>query len=400
MSAASRRAWPGSVCSARGPRRQAVALAAALGGLKGPIMKVAQLLATIPDALPPEYAAELQQVAEPGAADGLGLRQAAHERRAWAGLGRRNSQASSSSRRRRPRSARCIRRVALDGAELACKLQYPDMQSAVEADLKQLAIAVRHPQAHGPGDRHHRDRRGDRRAPARGARLRARGQARRALPRHVRRPSDAIRVPRVWPELSTGRLLTHGLARRPQAARLQGRCRSTARNGSPAPCSPPGGFPSAVSASSTATRISAITPSSTRRRRRPAGHQPARLWLHPHLSAELRRRRGRSLSRPAARRRRPGRACLRDLGLSSGSRHELIDIAQYLGALHLRPAARRSRAQRRRRREAVGEYGRREAFQVHQALKRRGPVKVPREFVFMDRAAIGLGACSCIWRRS
>jgi predicted unusual protein kinase regulating ubiquinone biosynthesis (AarF/ABC1/UbiB family) len=38
------------------------------------------------------------------------------------------------------------------------------------------------------------------------------------------------------------------------------------------------------------------------------------------------------------------------------------------------------------------EYGRREAFRVHQALKQRGPVRVPREFVFMDRAAIGLGA--------
>jgi predicted unusual protein kinase regulating ubiquinone biosynthesis (AarF/ABC1/UbiB family) len=37
------------------------------------------------------------------------------------------------------------------------------------------------------------------------------------------------------------------------------------------------------------------------------------------------------------------------------------------------------------------EYGRREAFRVHQALKQRGPVTVPREFVFMDRAAIGLG---------
>jgi hypothetical protein len=29
---------------------------------------------------------------------------------------------------------------------------------------------------------------------------------------------------------------------------------------------------------------------------------------------------------------------------------------------------------------------------VRQALKQRGPVTVPREFVFMDRAAIGLGA--------
>jgi predicted unusual protein kinase regulating ubiquinone biosynthesis (AarF/ABC1/UbiB family) len=38
-----------------------------------------------------------------------------------------------------------------------------------------------------------------------------------------------------------------------------------------------------------------------------------------------------------------------------------------------------------------GEYGRREAFTVHEALKEKGPVKVPREFVFMDRAAIGLG---------
>src|SRR5258708_10215500 len=42
--------------------RNAAELAAALGGLKGPIMKVAQLLATIPDALPPEYVTELQKL--------------------------------------------------------------------------------------------------------------------------------------------------------------------------------------------------------------------------------------------------------------------------------------------------------------------------------------------------
>src|SRR6185312_392212 len=40
----------------------AIELAAALGGLKGPIMKVAQLLATVPDALPPEYANELMKL--------------------------------------------------------------------------------------------------------------------------------------------------------------------------------------------------------------------------------------------------------------------------------------------------------------------------------------------------
>ena len=40
----------------------------------------------------------------------------------------------------------------------------------------------------------------------------------------------------------------------------------------------------------------------------------------------------------------------------------------------------------------AGEYGRKEAFAVRKLLKEKGPVKIPREFVFMDRAAIGLGA--------
>ena len=47
---------------ALGDRSNAVALAQALGGLKGPLMKVAQLVATIPDLLPPDYAEELQKL--------------------------------------------------------------------------------------------------------------------------------------------------------------------------------------------------------------------------------------------------------------------------------------------------------------------------------------------------
>ena len=39
-----------------------------------------------------------------------------------------------------------------------------------------------------------------------------------------------------------------------------------------------------------------------------------------------------------------------------------------------------------------GDYGRRQAFEVHKALREKGPVTVPREFVLMDRAAIGLGS--------
>ena len=42
--------------------KNAAELAGALGGLKGPIMKVAQLLATIPEALPPEYINELSKL--------------------------------------------------------------------------------------------------------------------------------------------------------------------------------------------------------------------------------------------------------------------------------------------------------------------------------------------------
>ena len=45
---------------------------------------------------------------------------------------------------------------SLDGAELACKLQYPDMQSAVEADLRQLALGQRGLERVGGGS--HRQR--------------------------------------------------------------------------------------------------------------------------------------------------------------------------------------------------------------------------------------------------
>ena len=48
------------VTGARGGDAQA--LASALGSLKGPLMKVAQMMATIPEALPAEYADELMKL--------------------------------------------------------------------------------------------------------------------------------------------------------------------------------------------------------------------------------------------------------------------------------------------------------------------------------------------------
>ena len=36
-------------------------------------------------------------------------------------------------------------------------------------------------------------------------------------------------------------------------------------------------------------------------------------------------------------------------------------------------------------------YGRKTAYKVHENLRRIGGIEIPRAFVFMDRAAIGLG---------
>src|SRR6187551_3803280 len=115
----------------------ALALAAALGGLKGPIMKVAQLLATIPDALPPEYANELIKLQSQAPPMGWAF----VKRRMMAELGA-GWEEKFAKFEHQPAAAASLGQVhraqSLDGKPLAVKLQYADMQSAVEADLKQL----------------------------------------------------------------------------------------------------------------------------------------------------------------------------------------------------------------------------------------------------------------------
>src|SRR3954452_15266387 len=117
--------------------RNASELAAALGGLKGPIMKVAQLMATIPDLLPPEYVEELQKLQSDAPPMGWPF----VKRRMMAELGA-NWQQKFGTFEHQPAAAASLGQVhraeSLDGHALACKLQYPDMQSAVEADLQQL----------------------------------------------------------------------------------------------------------------------------------------------------------------------------------------------------------------------------------------------------------------------
>src|SRR5438552_4228099 len=124
--------------------KNAIELAAALGGLKGPIMKVAQLMATIPDALPPEYAAELMKLQSEAPPMGWAFvkrRMAAELGPRWqekfAAFEHHPAAAASLGQVHRARAHASARHA---GAELACKLQYPDMQSAVEADLQQLQL--------------------------------------------------------------------------------------------------------------------------------------------------------------------------------------------------------------------------------------------------------------------
>ncbi len=116
-------------------------LRAVLGGLKGPLMKVAQFLSTIPDALPPEYADELAQLQANAPAMGP-----AFVRRRMAGeLGTdwQSKFASFGQEAAAAASLGQVHRARLpDGRDVACKLQYPDMKSTVEADLRQLRLAM------------------------------------------------------------------------------------------------------------------------------------------------------------------------------------------------------------------------------------------------------------------
>ena len=117
----------------------AAEIKAALGGLKGPLMKVAQILATVPDMLPEEYTAELAQLQHNAPSMGWPF----VKRRMSAELGPGWERRFASFEHTAAAAAslgQVHRAVGHDGRRLACKLQYPDMASAVEADLQQLKI--------------------------------------------------------------------------------------------------------------------------------------------------------------------------------------------------------------------------------------------------------------------
>jgi predicted unusual protein kinase regulating ubiquinone biosynthesis (AarF/ABC1/UbiB family) len=372
---------------------EASALSSALGRLKGPLMKVAQLMATIPDLLPPEYAFELQKLQSEAPPMGWAF----VKRRMDAELGT-DWQRKFASFEHHPAAAASLGQVhrahALEGGALACKLQYPDMQSAVEADLQQLQwlLAIR--------------RRLDSAIDTTeigkeiGARVREELDYRReakhvALYRAMLDGIESVRVPRAWPELSTGRLLTLDW--------LDGSRMLAHKND-----------PLAVrNALATAMFTAWWFPFS----RFGVIHGDPHLGNYTVFGAgEGRSRRGSG----------PIGINLLDYGCIRIFPPKFVGgvVDLYHGLLHgdddLVVRAYETWGFRKLSRELIdalniwarfiyapllddrvrtiadgiapAEYGRREAFRVHQALKQRGPVTVPREFVFMDRAAIGLGA--------
>lgn len=111
----------------------------ALGGLKGPLMKVAQILSTIPDVLPEEYTEELTKLQTN--APPMGWAFVKRRMTAEMGPGWQSKFADFEHDACKAASLGQVHRAtSLDGQKLACKIQYPDMSSAVEADLKQLKL--------------------------------------------------------------------------------------------------------------------------------------------------------------------------------------------------------------------------------------------------------------------
>jgi len=366
--------------------KNAIELAAALGGLKGPIMKVAQLMATIPDALPAEYAAELMKLQSDAPPMGWPF----VKRRMAAELGP-NWQSRFKHFEHHPAAAASLGQVhranAHDGSELACKLQYPDMESAVEADLRQLALIFAIHRRMDPVI--------DTTEIAKeiGARIREELDYRRearhaALYQNMLSGVADIRVPQVWPELSTRRLLTLDwlegdrlLAHKTDALEIRNRLGTAMFMAWWWPFSRYGvihgdphlgnytvyrvkGSPSGINLLDygcirifAAKFVGGVID---------LYHGLLRgdddLIVHAYETWGFKRL---------------GREVIEALNIWARFIYgPLLDDRVRSLADGVKPS----------------DYGRREAFRVHQALKQRGPVTVPREFVFMDRAAIGLGA--------
>ncbi len=363
-------------------------LAAALGGLKGPIMKVAQLLSTIPEALPKEYARELGQLQSQAPPMGPAF----VRRRMSAELGRDWQERFDSFEIQSAASAslgQVHRARGATGQRLACKLQYPDMQSAVEADLNQLKLVFQIHARMDPG------------VDTKEIFVEISSRLREELDydleaRHTRLYSSIfedepmIRVPEVDAALSTGRLLTmtwldgepllsfkqHSLEDRNQIARAMFKAWWF-------PFSHFGvihGDPHLGNYTVFAGDDQDQSPSGINLldygciRTFPPVFVQGVVNLYQGLLEENRDR---------------VVAAYEQWGFK-GLNNELIDGLSIWAKFIYGPLL-DDRERTIADETTPGEYGRSEMMRVRRVMKDNGPVTVPREFVFMDRAAIGLG---------
>jgi predicted unusual protein kinase regulating ubiquinone biosynthesis (AarF/ABC1/UbiB family) len=366
--------------------KHAADLATALGGLKGPLMKVGQILSTVPDLVPPEYAAELSQLQSNAPPMGWPF----VRRRMQAELGP-DWEKRFASFERQPAAAASLgqvhRATAKDGTALAVKLQYPDMQSAVEADLTQLKMLFSV------------YRRIDSSIDTReiyeeiGARIREEldygREARHALLYKIMLDgAPIVRVPEVEPNLSTGRLLTltwldggRLLDFRDRPLDERNRIATAMFTAWWSPFAHYGvihgdphlGNYTVFQEDGVAAGINLLDYGCIRIFP-PAFVAGVVDLFHGLLEDDRARVVG----------------AYESWGFK-GLSNELIDALNIWARFIYAPLL-DDRVRTIADGVAPAEYGRREAFRVHQVLKEKGPVTVPREFVFMDRAAIGLGA--------
>jgi predicted unusual protein kinase regulating ubiquinone biosynthesis (AarF/ABC1/UbiB family) len=365
--------------------RNAAELALALGGLKGPIMKVAQLLATIPDALPAEYAAELTKLQSEAPPMGWAF----VKRRMSAELGP-DWQQKFSNFEHHPAAAASLGQVhrasAHDGSALACKLQYPDMKSAVEADLRQLEwLFALHRRMEPVIDTSEIGK-------EIAARLREELDYERearhvALYRTMLADVPEVRVPRVWLGLSTHRLLTLDWLEGDKLLTHKGDSLEI-RNALAAAMFKAWWYPfsrhGVIHGDPHLGNYTAFYADGEPRGINLLDYGCIRIFPPAFVGGVVDLYHGLRTGDDAlvvhAYETWGFRALTRDLidTLNIWARFiygPLLDDRVRTIADGVKPS----------------EYGRREAFRVHQALRQKGPVTVPREFVFMDRAAIGLG---------
>lgn len=361
--------------------RNAAELRVALGGLKGPLMKVAQLLSTIPDALPQEYVAELQQLQADAPAMGWPF----VKRRMAAELGPdwpKRFQSFEHTAAAAASLGQVHRAVGLDGRRLACKLQYPDMGSAVEADLRQLSLifalfertdrSVSTRQIHAEIAERLREEL-DYGREAKHVRLY----------RRIHADTPGVHVPEPVAELSTRRLLTlewvdgrrilDFVADQPEARE------DLAVNMFRAWYRPFYGYgvihgdPHLGNYTVRPDRSINLLDYGCVRIFRP-GFVQGVMDLYEALRTD-----DADLARHA----------YESWGFANPSR-DLIEVlnvwARFVYAPLMEDRTRRIQE------SSGGAYGRETAAKVHAELRRVGGVEVPREFVFMDRAAVGLGS--------